>query len=201
VNPEATSQFEGVPEPIVELCRSLSDFVQRSVGIRPDFQPETLPIVDHYIEQARRTIEGRDELVDLTGQAIGAYFGEVVRRSLAGFWRVPTPNFHDWQLCGEVAFFSFNPIGIGYEVLTMGTEHGGPSGDVKLAKEDRDLVHARLVALPPERESSYYSLSTRYEVIEIIAEAVRGLAESRGYSETTYSISDYGGELSGLLLN
>lgn len=181
-----------VPEPVVDLCRSLSDFVHQAIGYRPDYTPETLPFVDHYLNEARRTLDGRPEIVDLMAQAAGAYFGEVVRRTLTGFWRVPTPNFHDWQLCGEAAYFAFNPIGIGYEIVTRGGEHSGPSSAVRLSAEDVELVRARLLALPEEREEAYYTLSTRYEFLEIVAEAVRAQAENRGYTEMMYSDEDYG---------
>lgn len=185
----------GVPEPIIDLCRSLTDFVERAVGLRPDFTAETLPIVDHYIRESRGGIEERPALLDLTAQAIGAYFGEVVRRALTGFWNLPSPNYHDWQLLGKAAFFAFNPIGVGYEVLTRGAHHG-PSAELKMAKEDLELVRARLEALPEEREESYFSLSTRFEVIELMAECVRAQAEARGYTDMSYDLEDYAYSLS-----
>ncbi|HSC85647.1 MAG TPA: hypothetical protein VLC09_00170, partial [Polyangiaceae bacterium] len=128
--------FEGVPQPVADLCRSLTDFVERTVGIRPDYTPETLPLVDHYLISARQAVADRPEVLDLTAQAVGAYFGEVVRRSLAGFWLLPGPNHHDWQVCGSAAFVAFNPIGVGYDAL-LGAEHGGPNSQYKVAPEDR----------------------------------------------------------------
>lgn len=190
-----TKEFDGVPETIVDLCWSLTDFVERTVGLRPDYTPETLPLVDHYVREARATIEAKPALLDLTAQALGAYFGEVVRRSLTGFWNLPSPNYHDWQLLGRAAFFSINPIGVGYEVLTRG-QHEGPSSELKMAKEDAPLVRARLESLPEEREESYYSLSTRYEVVELATECIRAQAESRGYSDMFYDLEDYAYSLS-----
>jgi hypothetical protein len=187
----ARTGFEGVPEQIVDLCRSLTDFVERAVGIRPDYTPETLPLVDHYVREARGVVAERPELLDLSAQAVGAYFGEVVRRHLVGFWSVPSPNLHDWQVCGEAAFVAINPIGVGYDALAQGSEHGGPSSQVKLAAEDRALVEARLAELPVVREDDYYLLSLRYEVLELTMEAVRAQATERGYGDTTYTVEDY----------
>lgn len=190
-----TQDFEGVPESIVDLCRSMTDFVERTVGIRPDYTPDTLPLVDHYVREARAELERKPAVTDLTAQALGAYFGEVVRRAFTGFWSLPSPNYHDWQLLGQAAFFAFNPIGVGYEVLTRG-QHGGPSSELRMAKEDTDLVRARLLSLPEEREESYYSLSTRFEVIELAVECIRAQAESRGYSDMSYDLEDYAYSLS-----
>jgi len=196
-SPSARTQnpFEGVPEVIVDLCRSLTDFVERAVGIRPDYSAETLPLVDHYIKEARTAVAARPQVTDLTAQAIGAYFGEVVRRNLLGFWRVPSSNFHDWQVCGKSAFVAFNPIGVGYDALADGQDHAGPSSRFKVAAEDERGVADRLSLLPPLPEDEYYLLSNRHEVLEIVYEAVRAHAAQRGYDETFYSDEDYAPEL------
>jgi len=191
--PAASSHnpFEGVPDSVVDLCSSLTDFVERAIGIRPDYTAETLPLVDHYIRESRPVVAARPEVTDLTAQAIGAYFGEVVRRSLVGFWRIPSPNYHDWQVCGSAAFVSFNPIGIGYDALTDGQTHEGPSSQFKVAPEDVRGVADRLALLPPLPEDEYFLLSTRHEVLEIVYEAVRSHAMQLGYDETFYSEEDY----------
>lgn len=186
------SPFSGVPTPIVELCNGLVDFVERAVGIRPDYAMDTLSIVDHYAVQARSEVSQRPELVDLTAQGLGAYFGEVARRNLGAFWKVPSPNFHDWQICGETAYVAINPIGVGYDALFGSTEHSGPSSQLKLAPEDQEPVKQRLDALPPVRPEEYATLCTRLETLEIVMDCVRGEAGRRGYEDVTYSPHDYG---------
>ncbi len=189
------SPFFGVPQQIVELAGSLTDFVENAVGIRPDFSPDTLSIVDHYAAEARKQLESRPELADLTGQALGAYFGEVVRRSEGGFWQIPSPNFHDWKLCGVTAFMTINPIGVGYDALFGGTDHHGPASALKLAPEDREAVEHRLANLPEVPADEYYALCTRLEVVQIVMDAVRGQQSRRGYDEVTFTADDYEGEL------
>lgn len=187
----AVGPWANVPTSVAELCQSLTDFVEAAVGIRPDFTPETLPLVDHYVADVRTNLAARPEVLDLAAQAVGAYFGEVARRHLVGFWHVPSPNHHDWLICGESAFFAINPIGVGYEVVTGRTDHDGPSPAIKLASEDREAVHAKLASLPPVPEAEYYSLSERLEVLETIVDVVLTLAQDRGYGETTYDARDY----------
>lgn len=191
----AESPFFGVPQQIVELAGSLTDFVEKAVGIRPDFSPDTLSIVDHYAAEARKELENRPELADLTGQALGAYFGEVVRRSEGALWQVPSPNFHDWKLCGVSAYVSINPIGVGYDALRGGTDHQGPASALKLAPEDREAVQNRLANLPEVPDEEYYTLCTRLEVLQIVMDAVRGEQSRRGYDEMTFTEDDYEGDL------
>lgn len=189
------SPFFGVPTQIQDLATSLADFVERTVGIRPDYSAETLSIVDHYAFLAREQLKERPEVSDLTAQGLGAYFGEVVRRSEGALWRLPTANYHDWSLCGSNAFVSINAIGVGYDALYGSVDHQGPASQLKLAPEDRELVQGRLERLPPVPESEFFTLCTRLEALQIVMEAVRTASESRGYSDMNYSAEDYGGEL------
>jgi len=191
----SNSPFLGVPQPIIDLSGSLVDFVERAIGIRPDFSMETLSLVDHYAIQARPEVKNRPEVMDLTAQALGAYFGEVVRRNLGAFWIVPGPNFHDWRLCGETAYVSINPIGAGYDALLGTVEHGGPASTVKLAAEDRAELSRRLESLPEVSDTEFFSLCTRLEVLEIAMDCIRGQASRRGYEEMMYSADDYGSGL------
>src|SRR5690606_5993517 len=161
----------------------------------PDFSPETLSLVDHYASNARKLLQTRPELSDLTGQALGAYFGEVVRRSEGGFWLVPSPNYHDWRLCGSSAFVSINAIGVGYDALYGGTDHHGPSSAFKVAPEDQQAVNHRLERLPAVPDTEYYTLCTRLEVMQVVMETVRGEQARRGYDEVIFDADDYSGEM------
>ncbi len=189
------SPFFGVPQQIVDLASSLTDFVEKAVGIRPDFSPDTLSLVDHYAQEARKEVENRPELADLAGQALGAYFGEVVRRSEGAFWHIPSPNFHDWKLNGVSAFVSINPIGVGYDCLFGRTEHHGPASALRLAPEDQKAVQERLDNLPEVPPEEFYTLCTRLEVMQIVMEAVRAEQSRRGYDEMVFSEDDYGAGL------
>jgi hypothetical protein len=189
------SPFFGVPQQIVDLSGSLTDFVEKTLGIRPDFSPDTLSIVDHYAVQARKEMENRPEVADLTAQALGAYFGEVVRRSEGAFWQIPSPNFHDWRLCATTAYLSLNPIGVGYDALYGRTDHQGPNSSLKIAPEDKETVQNRLERLPPVPDDEYYTLCTRLEALQIAMEAVRAEQSRRGYEDMEFTADDYSGEL------
>ena len=185
---QATS---AVPEDVAELAGAARQYVLAAVSVELDFTPETLPALDHYLAGAREAAAERPETVDLVARAVGAYFGEVVRRMIDGFWRTPTADVADWTVCSRRAFLFVNPIGIAYEVVAQAADHDGPSGELGLAPEDRETVEQRLAALPDVPEDEYYLLSTRAEVIEIALEALRQEMVDGGQGDVTFDEADY----------
>lgn len=183
------------PEPIAELVRACLEYVRRSLGTDLDFSPETLPLLDHYLSEVREELSAKPELGELTARAAGAYFGEVVRRQMQGFWRTPSASLHDYQICSSVAFVAINPFGVAYDALYGGTEHDGPRSNLRLAPEDLGYITARLATVPEVPEDQFYLLTTRIEVIEITVEALRARLEEQGYSEIEYTPEDYDAEL------
>ena len=188
-------QQESAPEEIGELVRACLEYVKRSLGTELDFTPETLPLLDHYLSEVREELEGKPELVELTAHAAGAYFGEVLRRQMRGFWHMPSASLHDFQVCSSVAFVAINPFGVAYDALYGGQEHGGPRSNLRLAAEDHGYIKARLATVPELPEDQYFLLTTRIEAIEITVEALRARLEEQGYGETEYTPEDYEAEL------
>ncbi len=183
------------PEPIAELVAACLDYVRRSLGTELDFTPETLPLLDHYLSEVREELETKPQLAELTAHAAGAYFGEVLRRQMRGFWRAPSASLHDYQVCSSVAFVSINPFGVAYDALYDKSEHGGPRSNLRLAPEDHGYIAARLATVPEVPEEQFYLLTTRLEAIEITVEALRARLDEEGYSEMEYTPEDYESEL------
>lgn len=183
-----------VPEPIADLVRACLSYVKKSLGTDLDFTPETLPLLDHYLSEVRDELSAKPELAQLTAHAAGAYFGEVLRRQMHGFWRSPSQSLHDFQVCSSVAFVSINPFGVAYDALFASSEHDGPRSNLRLAPEDHGYISARLATVPELPEDQYYLLTTRIEVIEIAVEALRARLEEEGYAEMEYTLEDYEAE-------
>jgi hypothetical protein len=184
-----------VPETVAELVRACLDYVRRALGTDLDFSPETLPLLDHYLSDVRDELTGKPELAELTAHAAGAYFGEVVRRQVRGFWRTPSASLHDYQVCSSVAFVAVNPFGVAYDALYGSAEHGGPRSNLRVSPEDQGYVSARLATVPEVPEDEFYLLTTRLEAIEITVEALRARLDEEGYSELEYTHEDYEAEL------
>ena len=104
--------FEEAPPEIAELAEACRVYVSRALEVELDFTLETLPVLDHYIAKARENLAERPQLVELVTRSAGAYFGEVVRRAFPSFWRLPSGDSHDWQVCFEEVFLAFNPVAV-----------------------------------------------------------------------------------------
>lgn len=187
--------YEPAPEPIADLVTACLGYVKRALGTDLDFTPETLPLLDHYLSEVREELAAKPELAQLTAHAAGAYFGEVLRRQMQGFWRLPSGSLHDYQVCSSVAFVSINPFGVAYDALYASTDHEGPRSNLRLSPEDLGYVSARLASVPELPEDQFYLLTTRVEVIEITVEALRAKLEQEGYAELEYTPEDYEAEL------
>lgn len=193
--PEPYASLPPPPEEIAELCAACFRFVTDAVGVAPDFTLETLPLVDHYLSTARTAIAERPEVGPLIVRAVGAYFGEVVRCYVPSFWRLPSPDAHEWRLCGRHVFLSFSPIGAAEDALHGGTAHDGPDSQLRLAPEDRSSVAQRLENLPPVSAEEYHLLATRLEVIQIAVEELRAQMEVGGQNDTVFDPEDYDDDL------
>jgi hypothetical protein len=185
------SRMAAAPDPVPEYATLCLEYVQRALAFELDFTPETLPVLDHYVATVRETLAERPELAPLVARTAGAYFGEVVRSVVPGFWRIPSPNVHDWQLCGRVAFLWVNPVGIAYDALHGTSEHDGPRSILRCAPEDREYLERRLATLPPVPEDQYFLFTTRLEVLEVANEALRARLEEQGYGGGELGEQDY----------
>ena len=179
------------PDAIVELCQQCVAYIQRAVGVTLDYSPETLPIVDHYLSEVRANIEERPALLSLLANAIGAYFGEVIRRRINGFWLITTQDVHDWYVCATSVFLRFNPIGVVHEAIARTDMHPGPSAEFKLAREDQGLVAERLAKLPELPYEQYYLLSTRAETLDVVVETLRLAMDAGGHGTVEFEAQDY----------
>jgi hypothetical protein len=180
-----------IPAEILELSESCRQFTLSAVGVELDYEVETLPVLDEYLRVALAGISDRPEARPVVTQAVAAYFGEVVRRRIDGFWRHREDPNDPWELCARRALLSMSPLGIVLEILEHTTEHDGPSGELRLSPEDRTVADERLGRMPPVSEDEYYLLSTREEVIETVYEALRDALRADGRESLVFEASDY----------
>jgi hypothetical protein len=174
------------PDVAEDLALGAFRLAKEKLGFELDFTPETLPVLDHYLEQLRQE-EGEEvdeKLVAVVGPCAGAYFGEVARRSLPGLrWHCPKDDYQRWRLEGVNAFLCFNPIGVALEAL-----YRAPLGDwnahYTLLASEQEIVDASLEATGPVREDDFYCLSVRHEVLEQTLLLLHELARQKGERQT-----------------
>jgi hypothetical protein len=187
--PTLAAVLQGAPPGIADLAAAACQYVEQAVGVGADFTAETLPVVDHYVSLVRPEAPERPELLSLIARTLGAYFGQVVVRELGGFWHVPSDDDHRWLVCLRHVLLAFNPVGIAYEVLLQ-TSGSGPSPEILLAPEEREVVFARLESLPPVDETEYFMFATRLEGLEIAAVALSTLRDE-ATADVEFEWEDY----------
>jgi hypothetical protein len=184
---------------IQELSASCEQHVRDAVGMALDGTIETLPILDHYVRLSAEAIRERPELLELLSRTVGAYFGQVVADHFGGFWLLPSADVHSWYVCLRGVYLAFNPVGMAHAALTWSLDTDvralGPAAELRLAREDREAVEARLAALPPVREGDFFSLSTRVEGLEVAVAALGEDMAAGGISDVIFDDDDYAKEL------
>src|SRR5262245_22831813 len=116
-----------VPIPIFELAEGCRRFVHSAVGVELDYSQDTLPILDEYLRVVRKSVADRPGLEAVVTGSIAAYFGEVVRQHIDGFWRRDPRDQEHWLLAARRAYLSMSPLGIVLESLAEGAERPGPA--------------------------------------------------------------------------
>ena len=186
-----------MPEDLVEarlLVREVADacvrFVEAALGLKLDFSPEMLPVLDHYMATRRDELLSKPEMIGLVARATGAYFGEVVRRHLRSFWHTPSDDVSTWELRLEPVYLAFSPFAVADDAITHGDEEG-ITAHFQLDDEDREAVEARLSDLPTASDDEFFSFSTRLEVLEIAVDAIKARMMTSGLGEVVFTNDDY----------
>jgi hypothetical protein len=191
----APSVDEPAPEEIEDLAAACVRFVHDAIKVELDFTPETLPLLDYYLSVARDEIKEKLELRELVFRAAGAYFGEVMRRRLNGYWLMPTADTHSWRVCGRHVLLAINPVGVIAEAVAQSEESEGPSGALRLARLDQEDVARRLAEAPPLPEDEFFLTSTRLEVIDVVVEHLRVRMEQNDQADMEFDRDDYAHDL------
>jgi hypothetical protein len=184
------------PAAIAELAEACVRYVERAVGVKLDYEPETLSVLDHYLETARRDAKQKPEALVVVAHAAGAYLGEVIRRRHASWWRVEgdDPNYYRVEL--EEVFLAVSPMQLVGDALARDDEAAEDpqeafSAGVEIDEDDKEAVKARLAVLPPVTDEEFYAPSTRLEVIDITVEAIRAHRMASGAPTAHLTPRDY----------
>jgi hypothetical protein len=153
------------PGEIHELAERAVDFVRRALHVTLDYTPETLPVLDHWLRAVPRD---EPAMLELAAATAGAYFGEVVRKTLGGEWR-------DDGVLRLVVGIELTPAGMAAEAISNDDSDG--RGTFEVPAGDRAAVEDALSAREvPEDE--YYSLCGRLELLQLVADVLVGRREA-----------------------
>ncbi|HEV3192785.1 MAG TPA: DUF6278 family protein [Polyangiaceae bacterium] len=177
------------PAQVAELASACIRFVGARYGATLDFEPETLSFLDQWVRDARAELSRRPEVADVVQSTAGAYLGEVIRRTFGGAW-IADGDLCGWRLCLSQVYCAFNPIGMTREALRLEPSEGWHA-HFELDPGERDAIEERLAALPQVDTDEYYAPSTRFDVVEILVEALRSGMLARGLGDVHFTPEDY----------
>lgn len=199
-DPEQTEEAQLLaappPAPIEDLAHACVRFVERAVGVKLDFTPDTLPLLDHYLLGARKVTAETEETSgavtqELVAQAAGAYFGEVVRRRYASWWRLGA-SADDHRLEFHRASMVAYPVAMMKDALSLEDE---PTTleltGFELDDADRSAAMRRLDEFPDVSAEDFVRPSTRFEVLEVVVDAARGRQLASGEPPLELERADY----------
>lgn len=195
-------ELSAPPEIIDELAARCVEHVKQRIGFDLDYQYETLGVLEYFIDLLVKEEGGglppppgdyrRTHLVHLLAPAVGAYFGEVLRRRYQCRWRLRSEDPREWVLEFENVFLRFNPLGAAAEAfIEQAVETWG--GAIVTAPEEREALAKRLDAAPPVAEDDFYKLTTRWEAVQIIEDwlNIRLVSRDGASRSTFFTAEDY----------
>jgi hypothetical protein len=194
---EPSAELEPSPDPrdapappaVAELAAACVRFVATKYQVPLDFAPETLSLVDQYVRDARQDIAVKPEAIDLVQASIGAYFGEVLRRTFGATWFCEG-DYDGWRLDFSFVYLSLNPIGMTREALALEPQEGWHA-HLETDPGETAFLEARLATLGQIDEEEYYAPTTRFDVVEIAVDTLRAKMESEGNGGVTFGPEDY----------
>jgi hypothetical protein len=154
-----------------------------------DGTSDTLSLLDQYVRDGRAEIRTRPEALELLTATIGAYLGEVIRRAFDASW-FAVGDYDAWRLDMKHVYLTFNPLGMAREALLLGSADGWHA-HFETDPGEEEEVENRLAALPEVELEDFYAPSTRFDVVEMVVDALRAKMVKEGYGDVTFGPEDY----------
>jgi hypothetical protein len=188
--------FPPPPAEIALLAERCALHVEGRFGLRPDGTPETLSLLDHFIdavvfEEARGTVPPpghpvRSHLVHILAPSLGAWFGEVVRGQFGCRWRLLGEDPRDWAIDFDRCLLRLNPFNAAAEAILRDHLLDGTPVLVTAPQSAKGLGD-RLAAAPGLPDDEFFALASRLEALQISTEwlAIGGHG-ARSFSDADY---------------
>ena len=162
---------------IEDLAESCVRYIERATGLSPDFTPDTLPYVDHWLRGIGSIPSA--EVHNLIVPAAGAYFGEVIRKHYKrAHWHLEGENFEGARLEFEHVFLHFNPFGMAIEAVHQ-NDAAGWNAHLQVQDRDETTISESLERTGDIRDDDYYRLAIRYEAIDQVVAILESLGDAR----------------------
>lgn len=173
------STIAAAPPRVAELARAAVEYVKRAIGLELTYDSDTLPLLDHYL----RTVPNEQPAtVELVATTSGAYFGEVVRRTLGGRWDTSADDITDWRIVLPTGL-NFSPAGFAAAAIVR-ADLDDLDTTMDAPPRMRPFVEQTLARMGDVTEDDYYSLCGRLDTLEHVHEVLVAVAAKMLGKET-----------------
>ena len=155
-----------------EYATQTVEYVRRAVGLTLEYDSDTLPVLDHYLQSVPRD---QVEPAALVAQVAGAYFGEVVRLRLGGSWDLSAGDPGEWRLVLPGGL-SFVPAGV---VLSGLLRDAGADPGLDAPPKLRPHVESALASMAGVSEEAYFTLGFRFDTLEHLQSVLLAVAAKK----------------------
>jgi hypothetical protein len=168
------------PPRVAELARAEVEYVKRAIGLELTYDSDTLPLLDHYL---RSVPDDQPSTVELVATTSGAYFGEVVRRTLGGRWDTSAEDITEWRVVLPTGL-NFSPAGFAAAAIVR-ADLDDLDTTMDAPPRMRPFVEQTLARMGDVTEEDYYSLCGRLDTLEhvhevLVAVAAKLIGKERG---------------------
>jgi len=162
--------LDSVPPRVSEYADQAVAYVQRALGIKLEYDSDTLPVLDHYLRTVPADQPAALQLVIATS---AAYFGEVIRQRLGGRWELGTKET-EWRVVLPTGIH-FSPAGF---VASAIARADLDDLDSEIAAPPRMLpyVQQALARMGEVSADDYFSLCGRLDTLEHVHEVLVAVA-------------------------
>jgi hypothetical protein len=162
--------LDPAPPRIQEYADQAVAYVQRALGIKLEYDSDTLPILDHYL---RTVPEDQPAALQLVVATSGAYFGEVVRRRLGGRWELAEKEA-EWRVVLPTGL-NFSPVGFVAAAIAR-ADLDDLDSEISAPPRMLPYVQQALARMGEVSIDDYYSLCGRLDTLEHVHEVLVAVA-------------------------
>jgi hypothetical protein len=162
--------LEPVPPRIREYADQAVAYVQRALGIKLEYDSDTLPVLDHYLRNVPGDQPAALQLVVATS---GAYFGEVVRKHLGGRWEIAADEV-EWRIVLPTGI-NFSPAGFVAAAIAR-ADLDDLDSEITAPPRMVPYLQQALARMGEVSVDDYYSLCGRLDTLEHVHEVLVAVA-------------------------
>jgi hypothetical protein len=162
-----------VPARVREYADQAVEYVRRAVGLKLEYDSDTLPLLDHYLRTLHELGSEQAATVQLVVATAGAYFGEVVRQRLGGRWETGEDDI-EWRVVLPTGL-NFAPAGFVAAAIAM-ADLDDLDTEIDAPPRMRPYVQRALERMGEVSVEDYYSLCGRLDTLEHLHEVLVAVA-------------------------